>query len=182
MTFSEVFVYVKSDLFRYSGKLSLKSFLRHYFFNRSFRYSFWFRLAKSDSLLARSVARVVHFMLTRKFGIQIPVNTEVGYGLYIGHGMSLVVNQTARIGNNVNLSQFTTIGSNHENAAIIGDEVYLGPNVCVVENVNIGSMATIGAGAVVTRSIPEGATAAGVPAKVISYSFPGRYIHNRWPL
>lgn len=108
------------------------------------------------------------------------MQTKVGYGLYIGHCGPVVVNPTAVIGNNVNLSQFTTIGSNHGKAAVIGDNVYIGPCVCVVEDIRIGDNVTIGAGSVVTKSIPDNATAVGNYAKVINYDNPGRYILNRW--
>ncbi len=112
--------------------------------------------------------------------IQLPKETKVGYGLYIGHGGPIVVNKTAVIGNNCNLSQFTTIGSNHYCAAVIGDNTYIGPNVCIVEHVHIGNNVTIGAGSVVTKDIPDNATAVGNYAKVINYDNPGRFINRRW--
>jgi serine O-acetyltransferase len=84
------------------------------------------------------------------------------------------------IGNNCNLSQFTTIGSNCGQAATIGDNVYIGPNVCVVENVRIGNNVTIGAGSVVVKSIPDNATAAGNYAKVLNFNHPARFIQNKW--
>lgn len=105
---------------------------------------------------------------------------KIGYGLYIGHGGPLVVNSTAIIGNNVNLSQYTSIGANNGKSAVIGDNVYIGPNVCVVENVTIGNNVTIGAGSVVTKNIPDNATAVGNYAKVINYNNPGAPIGNRW--
>lgn len=119
------------------------------------------------------------FNRTRK-KIQIPKKTSIGYGLYIGHGGPVVINSTAVIGNNCNLSQFTTIGANESRAAIIGDNVYIGPNVCIVEDVRIGNNVTIGAGSVVVKDIPENATAAGNYAKVLNYKNPGRFIGNRW--
>ena len=78
------------------------------------------------------------------------------------------------------MSQFTTIGANDEQAAVIGDNVYIAPNCCLVENVIIGNNVTIGAGSVVTKNIPENATAVGNYAKVINYNNPGRYIKNAW--
>jgi serine O-acetyltransferase len=173
--------YIRSDLHRYAGDSSPTQLLRHLLGNRSFRYSFWFRLCRVQSPLVRFMARAMHRHLSNKYGIFIPSSTQVGYGLYIGHGVGLVVNHTARIGNNCNLSQFTTIGSNHEHAACIGDNVYVGPGVSIVENVVIGSNATIGAGSVVVHDVPEGSTVAGNPAKVVSNKSPGRYVGNRWP-
>ena len=106
--------------------------------------------------------------------------TQIGRGLYIGHDGPVVINSTAVIGNNVNLSQFTTIGSNEGKAATIGDNVYIGPGVCIVEDVVIGSNVTIGAGSVVTKDIPDNATAAGNYAKVLNFDNPGRYVKRRW--
>lgn len=50
----------------------------------------------------------------------------------------------------------------------------------MVEDIRIGDNVTIGAGSVVTKSIPDNATAVGNYAKVINYDNPGRYILNRW--
>lgn len=49
-----------------------------------------------------------------------------------------------------------------------------------VDSVVIGNNATIGAGSVVTKDIPEDATAVGNYARVINYNNPGRYVKNRW--
>ncbi len=118
----------------------------------------------------------------RKFNIYMPLDVEVGYGLYMGHCMCMVIAGGTKIGNNCNLSQFLNIGSNSEGHAIIGNNVYIGPHVCVIDKVNIGDNATIGAGAVVNKDIPADATAVGVPAKVVSYNEPGRYVKCRWSL
>ena len=112
--------------------------------------------------------------------IQIDYSTQIGYGLFIGHNGPVVVHSSATIGNNCNLSQFTTIGSNEGKAAVIGDNVYIEPNVCIVEDVHIGDNVTIGAGSVVTKDIPSNATAAGNYARCIHYDQPARFIKNRW--
>jgi serine O-acetyltransferase len=122
----------------------------------------------------------MHKRLTVKYGVQISRKCKIGYGFYIGHGIGIVINRGVIIGNNCNISQFLTIGSNKGTPAIIGDNVYIGPSVCLIEDVHIGNNATIGAGAVVTKDVPENATVAGVPAKVISYGEPGRFIKNRY--
>lgn len=51
--------------------------------------------------------------------------------------------------------------------------------VCIVEGVKIGNNVTIGAGSVVTKDIPDNATVAGVPAKVLNYNNPARYIFKQ---
>ena len=92
----------------------------------------------------------------------------------------MVVNASAVIGDNVDLYQFTTIGSMTLHAAHIGNNVYIGPSVCIVENVTIGDGVTIGAGAVVVKDVEPGVTVAGNPAHVISRKEPGRLIYRKW--
>ncbi|MDN0064723.1 serine acetyltransferase [Collinsella ihumii] len=168
--------FIASDLFRLSGKVSGREFIKQYLKSSGFRYLVAFRKAQGGGLLGRLL------WLFRSRRNDIGIGAQIGYGLYIGHDGPVVINGTVTIGNNCNLSQFTTIGSNHDHAAKIGDNVYIGPNVCIVEDVVIGSNATIGAGSVVTKDIPENATAAGNYAKVLNCRNPGRYIKNPWPV
>lgn len=169
--------YIKSDLFRYYGKTNLLTFIKGIIINRTFRYQMYFRMASSRGIA--KIIGMIFYCLSWNHNIYIKPGTKIGYGLYIGHH-GPVINPTTVIGNNCNLSQFTTIGSNEGKAATIGDNVYIGPGVCVVDDVKIGSNATIGAGSVVTKDIPENATAVGNYAKTISYNNPGRYIKNKW--
>ena len=171
--------YIKSDLMRYYGKYDIITFFIAYLRNRTFRFQFAFRLYHGKGLV-KLIGFVLWELNRTKHHIQLPRETKVGYGLYIGHGGPIVVNPTAVIGNNCNLSQFTTIGSNQNHAAIIGDNTYIGPNVCIVENVKIGSNVTIGAGSVVTKDIPDNVNAVGNYAKVINYNNPGRFVNKRW--
>ncbi len=171
--------YVKSDLMRYYGKYDAVTFVKAYIKNSTFRFQYAFRLSQSTGIVKAFGLFLWKINKTKKV-IRLPRKTKVGYGLYIGHGGPVVVNGTAVIGNNCNLSQFTTIGSNFNQAAIIGDNVYIGPNVCIVEGVRIGNNVTIGAGSVVTKDIPDNATAVGNYAKVIHYNDPGRFVNRRW--
>ncbi|MDP4545829.1 serine acetyltransferase [Psychrobacter faecalis] len=175
--------YIKSDLCRYVGKdnINFFNFAKNYAFNTGFKFSFWFRLTQSKNPLVSALAKVQRRRFSKKYMLEIPSGTKIGYGLYIGHGQCVVINPTAIIGNNINLSQFTSIGSNSGNSAIIGDNVYIGPNVCIVENVKIGSNVRIGAGSVVIKDIPDNAVAAGVPAKVIKIDESSNaYVARRW--
>lgn len=171
--------YIKSDLYRCSGKATVKSFVYEYIMNKSFNVQVWFRLVSLGGPIGK-FAKLVSYFKQQRTGIRIGFKTKIGYGLYIGHGGPIVVNPGTEIGNNVNLSQYTSIGSNSNSFAKIGDNVYIGPNVSIVEGVNIGDCATVGAGSVVTKDVGENATVAGNYAKVLNYNNPGRYIGNKW--
>lgn len=178
---NEILRYIYSDYYRYYGKnptcwkllwqvLTVK--------NHCFVYSFWFRLAAKRSLFYY-FALWKHRRFTRKYGIQIPIGTKIGYGFYIGHGVGIVINGGTKIGNNVNISQFLSIGTNKGTPATIGDNVYIGPHVSIVEDVHIGNNATIAAGAVVVKDVPDNATVAGVPAKIVNQNGSGYLVHDR---
>lgn len=176
--------YIKSDLCRYVGKenLGIKALFKNYFFNPGFKFTFWFRIAShSRNPLLVFVAKIQHYRFRRKYMLDIPIGTDIGYGFFIGHGQSVVINPTVKIGNNVNFSQFTSVGANHGKGAVIGDNVYIGPNVCIVEDVNIGSNVKVGAGAVVVKDIPNNVVCAGVPAKVLKTDIDfNDYVNKRW--
>lgn len=180
--YSLAWKYIKSDYMRYGLtshplKIVLFGLLA---LNHCFAYTFWFRLAKVRGPL-RPIAKFMHWRLSRKYGIQIDILTEIGYGFYIGHGVGLIINSKTRIGNNVNVSQFTTIGT-HGLAAEIGDNVYIGPSVCIVNNVKLGANCTVGAGSVVVKDVPKSATVAGVPAKILNFDNPGQFVGSRYEL
>ena len=170
--------FLKSDLYRYSGKKSIKSFLDCYRKEAGFRFSVAYSLINSKGL--EKIVGIFLWVIRNKQLIQISRHTKIGYGLYISHGGPVVVNPTTIIGNNCNLSQFVTVGSNEAKAAVIGDNVYIGPNCCIVEDVEIGNNVTIGAGSVVTKNLPENSTCAGNYAKVLNFNNPGRYIQNKY--
>lgn len=173
-----MFQYIKSDLYRYYGKVSILLFLKCYFLNRGFNYTVWLRLASSQGVLSK-FARLILARKTYKTGININYKAKIGYGLYIGHGGPLIINGSATIGNNCNFSQFTTIGSLSNRAAIIEDNVYIGPQVCILEHIKIGEGAMIGAGSIVTKNIEKNKVVVGNPAKIIK-DVEINVINNKW--
>ena len=174
---------LKSDYYRVYGRTgTIREIYALALKEPSFMFLFWHRLSQVKGWLWL-YAKWRHRRLMFKYGLMIASSTKIGYGFFIGHPQGVVINHTAVIGNNVNISQFLTIGSNETRAAVIGDNVYVGPHVCLVENVHIGSNATIGAGSVVTKDVKADAVVAGNPAHEINAKvWPGKYINNRYPL
>ncbi|MBQ3426312.1 MAG: serine acetyltransferase [Clostridia bacterium] len=106
----------------------------------------------------------------RLCGFHIPPNA-FREGLSIAHWGPIVVHPSARIGKNCRIQQCVTIGATNggTQAAVIGDNVFIGPCASIIGEVTIADDIAIGAGSVVTKSFTEsGVTIAGVPAKKIS--------------
>jgi len=181
-SYRDCLMLIKSDHYRQTGKVeSLWKIIRNNRKSCNSSLLFWFRLCQYRGTFFRLFCHI-YYKVSRKANIYLPPMTRIGYGFDIGHGMSMVINGGTIIGNNVCLSHFVSIGTNHDTPAIICDNVYIGPNSNIIEDVCIGSNATIGAGTVVTKDIPSDATAVGSPARVINYDKPARYIKNPYPM
>lgn len=105
-----------------------------------------------------------------KLNITIPLNI-FGKGLSIAHSGCIVVSTNAKVGDNCRIHEGVTIGATNgeENAAIIGDNVFIASGAKIIGNIRIANDVGIGANAVVVKSIEEaGTTWGGVPAKKIS--------------
>lgn len=104
-------------------------------------------------------------------GISLPYAADIAPGLYIGHFGPTVVNPQARIGPGCNLSQGVTIGvsgrGRRRGVPVLGARVYVGANATIAGDITIGDDVVIGANSLVTRSLPDGVTAVGVPAEIV---------------
>lgn len=104
-------------------------------------------------------------------GIEIPYNVNLGPGAIIYHGQSLVINSNVIIGKNCILRHCTTIGNkkmldgSYSSSPIIGDNVDIGSNVCIIGPITIGDNVVIGAGTVVVKNVPSNSTVVGNPSK-----------------
>lgn len=106
-----------------------------------------------------------------KTGIQLPLGTIVGPGLFFPHFSGIVINGGAHIGSNFTMYQNCTIGSVRGKGGTteIGDCVVMSSGAILLGAVKIGNNVMIGAGAVVVNDIPDNAVVVGIPARVINY-------------
>ena len=112
-----------------------------------------------------------------KLGFSIPYNV-IGPGLAIVHYGTLVISTNARIGKNCRIHAGVNIGANggEKKAAVIDDNVYIGPGAKIIGEVKIGKNSVIGANSVVIHDVPSCVTVAGVPAKIISENDSSRHL------
>lgn len=104
-------------------------------------------------------------------GIEIHPGAEIGRCFFIDHGMGVVIGETAKIGDFVHMYHGVTLGGvesiQGQRHPIVGNHVLIGANATLLGPIHIGDGAKIGAGAVVMHDVPAGATAVGVPARII---------------
>ena len=129
------------------------------------------------------LARVVSHLNRALTGIEIHPAAKIGEGLFIDHGMGVVIGETAEIGDDVMLYQGVTLGGTsrlHEKRhPTLHDGVVVGAHAQLIGAVEVGEGARIGAGSVVVNDVPPYSTVVGVPGRVVAVRFPDtRPIHR----
>ena len=116
---------------------------------------------------ARAISQFSRFLT----GIEIHPGATIGKGLFIDHGMGVVIGETTEIGDNCTIYQGVTLGGTGKDVGkrhpTIGDNVMIGAGAKVLGPVKIGSNSKIASNAVVIHEVPEDSTAVGIPAKVV---------------
>jgi len=116
--------------------------------------------------LARAVSHAGRFLT----GIEIHPAARVGPGLFIDHGMGVVIGETAEIGENVTLLQGVTLGGTslrrEKRHPTLGNNVVVGAGAKIIGAFTIGDNSRIGAGSVVVREVPPNSVVVGVPGRV----------------
>lgn len=96
----------------------------------------------------------------------IPDSTKIAEGLMFAHPYSTILNAES-IGKNFSCIHCVTIGKKDGKRPIIGDNVTVGCNVCIIGGISIGNNVIIGAGSIVVKDVPNNCVVAGNPAKII---------------
>ncbi|SEM43731.1 serine O-acetyltransferase [Loktanella fryxellensis] len=120
---------------------------------------------------ARDLAYFVQMRVSEVFGVDIHPAARIGKGLMIDHAHSIVVGETAVVGDNVSMLHSVTLGGTgkqeEQRHPTIRDGVLIGAGAKVLGNITIGHCSRIAAGSVVLHDVPPMKTVAGVPAKIV---------------
>lgn len=105
------------------------------------------------------------------FGVDIHPGAKIGRGIMIDHAHSIVIGETARVGDNVSMLHSVTLGGTGKADGIrhpnIEDGVLIGAGAKILGNITIGHCTKVAAGSVVLKEVPPCKTVAGVPAKIV---------------
>ncbi len=116
---------------------------------------------------ARAISQFSRFLT----GIEIHPGAKIGRGILIDHGAGVVIGETAEVGDGCTLYQGVTLGGTGKDTGkrhpTLGKNVLVGSGAKILGPFKIGDGAKIASNAVVLQPLPEGATAVGVPARVV---------------
>ena len=116
------------------------------------------------------LARFISQLARWATGIEIHPGAKIGKGLFIDHGMGVVIGETAIVGDNVLLYQGVTLGGtgmeHGKRHPTIGNNVVIGGGAKVLGNITVGDNSYIGANAVVIKDVPANSTVVGVPGRI----------------
>lgn len=117
------------------------------------------------------LARELHGRTSRTLHVSIHPSAKIGSGAFIDHGTGIAIGKGVVIGDEVSMLQGVSIGGSpddRDGAPQIGRGVLLAAGAILLGAIEIGDFAKIGAGSVVTASVPSGCTAVGVPARLVN--------------
>jgi serine O-acetyltransferase len=103
-------------------------------------------------------------------GVEIHPGAQLGKGVFIDHGMGVVIGETAEVGDNVLIYQGVTLGGTSlekkKRHPTIGNNVVIGSGAKVLGAFEVGDNSYIGSGSVVTKPVPSNATVVGIPGRI----------------
>jgi serine O-acetyltransferase len=119
----------------------------------------------------KDLAYFIQSRVSEVFGVDIHPAARLGKGIMIDHAHSIVIGETAVVGDNVSMLHSVTLGGtgkeDEDRHPKIGDGVLIGAGAKVLGNIRVGNCSRIAAGSVVLQEVPPCVTVAGVPARVV---------------
>ena len=131
-----------------------------------FRFAHWL-WKKRIPFFPRALSQFARFIT----GIEIHPGATIGSGMFIDHGMGVVIGETAEIGDNVTLFQGVTLGGTGKQRGkrhpTLGSHVVVGAGAKVLGPIMIGDYVKIGANSVVLQDVPDHSTVVGIPGRIV---------------
>ncbi|MEO0936995.1 MAG: serine O-acetyltransferase [Pseudomonadota bacterium] len=119
----------------------------------------------------RDLAYFFQMRVSEIFGVDIHPGARIGKGIFIDHAHSIVIGETAVVGDNVSMLHSVTLGGTgkeeEDRHPKIGNGVLIGAGAKVLGNITVGDCSRIAAGSVVLESVPGCKTVAGIPARIV---------------
>jgi serine O-acetyltransferase len=119
-------------------------------------------------VLPRFLSQIVRFLT----GVEIHPSAKIGHGVFIDHGMGVVIGETAEVGDGCTIYQGVTLGgtslTHGKRHPTLGSNVVVGVNAAVLGAIVLGDNVKVGGGSIVVKDVPANATVVGVPARIVA--------------
>jgi serine O-acetyltransferase len=175
-SFKNLIALIKSDMYRYCRSFSNKEFLKLLIQERGFVATTVVRITRYFYLNGPKpvyiLFKIFNRCLQERYTCEIPHTFGIGPGFQVYHLYGLIIQHTATLGKNLNLSHYMTIGAKpsgkNAGAPTILDNVYVASGAKIIGGITIGNHVAVGANCVVTKDVPDYAVVVGIPGKSIS--------------
>lgn len=153
-------------------KANFKNFLKYYFTHPEFKVVFYYRLYskwyQNGGMVKKIFSKILWLINVKNSACYISPKSNIGMSLRLPHATGIVIGDNVKIGNNCIIYQNVTIGkSKSDDYPVIGNNVTIYAGSVLIGKIKIGDNVIIGANSVVNKNVQENTIVAGVPAKVI---------------